>query len=186
MNVLVRLTARPSRLAVCWFVSVAAVLLLAAAGARLLVRNFDESGPGFLAVAFLTSTVLLVAVSVTLAIADRAAAREKQRALRFALGGSLAAAIMFLAVQGLALVELLRRMTPDDTPGSPRTVVFVAVALHALHGIAALCWLVYVTLRGLAGGYDHEYRFGLTACGWCWHALGVVWIAILFTFATAM
>ena len=63
--------------------------------------------------------------------------------------------------------------------------VFVAVALHALHGIAALLWLVYVTLRGFAGDYDHEYRFGLTACGWCWHALGVVWIAILFTFATA-
>lgn len=185
MNVLVRLTRRPSRLAVCWFVSVALVLLLAGLASRLLVRHVHPGEAGFLAGAFAVSSVLLVAVSAALAIADRSAAREKQNSLQPALAGSLAAAILFLAVQGLALTELLRRMTPEDTTGSPRTVVFVAVALHALHGIAALLWLVYVTLRGFAGDYDHEYRFGLTACGWCWHALGVVWIAILFTFATA-
>ena len=89
----------------------------------------------------------------------------------------------------------LPRLIGESAPGNDHalswavsvfiTVVFVAVALHALHGIAALLWLVYATLRGFAGDYDHEYRFGLTACGWCWHALGVVWIAILFTFATA-
>lgn len=186
MNALTQLTARRSRLAVGWFLSTAAALALAGLCSLLLGQTVGETGPRVLSAAFLTSTALLAVVSWQLVRAEHCAVREKQPALRVALGVSLAAAILFLAVQGVALSLLLAQRVPVDDAIGPRAFVFVVVALHALHATGAVFWLVYVTLRGLAGGYDHEYRFGLTACGWCWHALGVAWFAVLFAFAIAM
>jgi heme/copper-type cytochrome/quinol oxidase subunit 3 len=179
------MTARPSRLALGWFATTAAVLAAAAVCAAALETAVGPPGPRALPVVFLASTALLAVVSGALARAERSAKREKQPQVRANLVLALTAAALFLAVQATALTGLLRQMTPDDSAIGPRAFVFVAAALHALHVSAALLWLVYVTLRGFAGAYDHEYRFGLTACAWCWHALGAVWLAILAAFATA-
>jgi len=186
MNALSRMTARPSRFALGWFVATTFVLAAAGFCGLAIAAILGVPGPRSLPAAFLVSTLLLVLVSGGLAKAEEDAKREKQAQLRRNLVLALGAAVLFLAVQTIALSGLLRQMTPADAAIGPRTFVFVAAALHALHAAAALFWLVSVTLRGLAGRYDHEYRFGLTACGWCWHALGIVWLAILAAFATAV
>jgi heme/copper-type cytochrome/quinol oxidase subunit 3 len=54
-----------------------------------------------------------------------------------------------------------------------------AAAMHALHVIVALLILTYVTLRALSDRYDHEYSFGIAACSWVWHFLGIMWVFIL-------
>ncbi len=178
MSVLSRMTDRPSRMAVGWFLAAAAASAVAALAAAGIVTTFGFPGPTALPAAFLVSTGLLAAVSGALARADAAAQREKQSRLRRSLAVALAAAILFLSVQAVALAGLLREADPSEGAG-PAAFVFVFAALHALHAAAAVFWLVYVALRGFAGRYDHEYRFGLTACGWCWHALGAVWLVIL-------
>ena len=58
--------------------------------------------------------------------------------------------------------------------------LFVVATLHALHVLTGFFWLLLTTLRAYAGRYDHEYHFGLTACGWYWHGLFIIWIVILF------
>lgn len=186
MNSLTRLTARPSRLALSWLVATVAVVAVAGATCLVLSTLVDGGGRRALSVAFLTSTALLVVISWQLFRAEQYALHERQRSLHRALGVSLAAAILFLALQAAALSELLRSLLPDNSAIDPAAIVFVGVALHALHATAAVFGLVYVTLRGLAGGYDHEYRFGLTTCGWFWHALGVIWLAVLFAFTVAL
>lgn len=128
---------------------------------------------------FLLSTALLVVVSVGLAKSERLAKRERQVKLRRALLVCLAAALAFLVVQALALDGLVGEIEPKDSAMGPTAFVFVAVALHALHATAAVLWLIYITLRGFAGRYDHESRLGLILCAWCWHAMGVVWVVIL-------
>jgi heme/copper-type cytochrome/quinol oxidase subunit 3 len=45
--------------------------------------------------------------------------------------------------------------------------------------------LLWVTLSAFADRYDHEYCWGVSFAAWCWHVLGVVWLAILFVFAMA-
>ncbi|HEX6985479.1 MAG TPA: cytochrome c oxidase subunit 3 [Planctomycetaceae bacterium] len=186
MTALSRMTSRPSRFALGWFLASVAVAAAAGLCGRLLAAAVGDPRPSLLPAVFLASTALLAVVSGALARAEVYAKREKQPRLRAAIAAALAAAALFLAVQGTALWGLLGQMMPDDTAIGPRAFVFVAVALHALHAAAALLWLVYVALRGFAGGYDHEYRFGLTACGWCWHLLGIVWLAILTVFLAAV
>ena len=186
MDTLSRMTSRPSRFAVGWFVATGVVLALAGSCGLGLVALLGPPGPRGLPAAFVVSTLSLAGVSGGLAKAEGFAKREKQSKIRGCLVSSLAAAVLFLAVQGTALSGLLRQMTPADAAIGPRAFVFVATALHALHVAAAMFWLVYVALRGFEGWYDHECRFGLTACGWCWHALGVVWLAILAAFVAAV
>ena len=63
---------------------------------------------------------------------------------------------------------------------------FVFVALHAMHFVVALWFLTFVTLKARYERYDHEYYWGVTVCTWFWHALGLVWLAILAVFAVAI
>ena len=61
MNALTRLTSRPSRFAVGWFVAAAAVLGAAGLLGSLLLAAVGTPGPDALPAAFLTSTLLLAA-----------------------------------------------------------------------------------------------------------------------------
>ena len=182
MNALSRMAARPSRLAVGWFVATSLVVGCAGLCSLLLATALGKPSPAVLPLAFLVSTLMLAGVSAGLFEAERSARHEKQPRLRTMLAASLAAAVLFLAVQSVALTALVAGLSPTEAPLGPTAWLFVAVALHALHVAAGVGWLTYATLRGLAGHYDHEYRLGLAACGWCWHALGVVWLVILASF----
>ncbi|MBA3311847.1 MAG: cytochrome c oxidase subunit 3 [Planctomycetaceae bacterium] len=173
------MTSRPSRFMLGWIGVTIAVVAIAGTVGLAVTSLFGMPGRRDLPVAFLASTALLVVVSAGLAKAEGYAKRERQAKLRRALLTSLAAALAFLVVQALALTGLVREIAPTESATEPTAFVFAAVALHALHVAAAALWLIYVTLRGFAGSYDHECRFGLTACAFCWHALGVVWVVIL-------
>ena len=154
---------------------VAAVLAAGASVAAIIGIPGRRELPGL----FLLSTALLVVVSVGLAKSEEFAKRERQAKLHHALLVCLAAALAFLVVQALALNGLVQEIAPKESAVGPAAFIFAAIALHALHVAAGVLWLIYVTLRGFAGSYDHESRLGLTLCAWCWHALGVVWIVIL-------
>ncbi|HEX6985289.1 MAG TPA: cytochrome c oxidase subunit 3 [Planctomycetaceae bacterium] len=69
-------------------------------------------------------------------------------------------------------------------PRPPRLegLVFVLILLHALHFIAGMVGLTVVTVRGLAGRYDHEYHGGVRLCAVYWRFLDVVWIALFGAF----
>jgi cytochrome c oxidase subunit 3 len=186
MNALAKMTSRPSRFMLGWVGATAAIAALAGSAELLTVAIVGTPGRRTLPIAFLFSTLLLASVSGGLAKAEHFARREKQAKLRRVLIASLAAALVFLVVQSLALMGLVDEITPQEAALEPTAFVFVAVALHALHVAAAVLWLIYVTLRGFAGKYDHECRLGLTLCAWCWHALGVVWVVILMVFLAAV
>jgi cytochrome c oxidase subunit III len=47
-------------------------------------------------------------------------------------------------------------------------------------------FLVFVTVQGFADRYDHEYYWGVLVCACFWHALGIVWLAILFVLVIAV
>lgn len=138
-------------------------------------------------IAFHFSTAWLIAVSVALHGAWSSVRIEKQLKFRRWLQLAVVAATLFIGVQtfGLAnFVESLPRDSYHSSTGSG-AFVFVFALLHALHvGVASL-FLAWVTASAFADRYDHEYCWGVTFCAFFWHALGVVWLAILATFAIA-
>ena len=93
---------------------------------------------------------------------------------------------LFLGVQSFGLWTLMPHdRTAQTAQAGVTTFVLMLAALHALHFVVAVLFLSYVTVQALADRYDHEYHWGVTVCAWFWHALGVVWLAILLIFAIA-
>ena len=130
--------------------------------------------------AFAVSTVLLAAGSVAMIKAVAAVRREKQRELRQWLLTALGAGTCFMGVQGYGLWALLpaERTTADASLGATPLVLMFA-GMHALHLSVAVLFLAFVTARAQADRYDHEYYWGVSVCGWFWHALGIAWLFVL-------
>lgn len=109
---------------------------------------------------------------------------ERQPEFRRALIGALICAAAFVGVQTWGLREFLASASNvHETQTSVHGFVFLFAALHAMHFLVAQAVLLWVTLCAFADRYDHEYFWGVVFAAWCWHALGVVWLAILCVFA---
>lgn len=134
---------------------------------------------------FAPSTLALLLGSVALSRAMGFVRREKQAAFRQALWTALGAGTIFVALQGASLNWLIGRQTPDDVATGAAAFIVIAAALHALHFVVAILFLVYVVVNAAFDRYDHEYSFGVTVCAWFWHALGMAWIAVLVVIAIA-
>lgn len=119
--------------------------------------------------------------------AIQAVRRERQAQFRKRLLFALLAGVGFVAVQAFGLWGWLQMQarTAEAASTGPEAFVFVLAVLHGLHVSLAIMLLTYVYLKSLADRYDHEYYWGATFCAWFWHALGIVWAAIVFVFLIA-
>jgi cytochrome c oxidase subunit III len=165
------------------FFFVSALLLGLAGGLfALLLRVVPlamNRGPTQFPRAFVASTLLLMAGSFALSRAHGFVRRERQRSFRLSLVAGLIAGMLFVGVQTYALACLIRQQPPDEVQTGAGAFVAVMAALHAMHFVVALLCLVFVTVQAYADRYDHEYYWGVTVCTWFWHALGIVWLAVL-------
>ncbi len=171
-----------SEFAVRFAVVSALLLLLAGLLAAMLLQFFPVPHKGAstqFPPAFLASTGLLLIGSASLSRACGFVRHERQRPFRQHLLLSLAAGTLFVTTQTYALTWLIRQQSAADAQVGVVPFVAVMAALHALHFIIALMFLVFVTVRAFADRYDHEYYWGVTICAWFWHILGIVWLVVL-------
>lgn len=177
-----------SEFAVRFAVVSALLLVLAVALAAVLLRIFPVSSQASstqFPPAFLASTVLLLVGSAALSRARRFVRRERQVPFRRNLLIGLAAGTLFVTSQTYALTWLIRQQPPEEVPVGAGAFVAVLAALHAMHFVVALMFLVFITVQAFADRYDHEYFWGVTICAWFWHILGIVWLAVLGVVAIA-
>jgi cytochrome c oxidase subunit III len=145
------------------------------------------SGAFIVPAAFGFSTAFLLLCSVALGRAQTFVQRERQRPFRRSLLWALVFGTAFVGVQVFGLWCIVHNLQPDRNAGEaelgPTAGVLGAAALHCLHVTVALMVLAYVTLQAFSDRYDHEYSFGVTACTWFWHILGILWVFILGAYA---
>lgn len=139
-----------------------------------------------LPLAFGISTVFLAVGSWYLERAHAFVKRERQPEFRRALLLSLGFASGFVAVQGYGLWAIDKGVrNPEASQLGVHGFVIMLTALHGMHFIVAQSILLWVTLSAFADRYDHEYFWGVTFAKWFWHALGIIWVGILFVFTMA-
>lgn len=129
--------------------------------------------------AFGISTTLLLIGSLSLHRALGAVRAEKASRFRESLVWALVAGTLFVGIQIYGLWCLIQRQQPADASTGVNAFVVCLAALHGLHFVLALMCLAYVSVKGFAARYDHEYYWGVQVCAWFWHVLGLVWLAIL-------
>lgn len=111
---------------------------------------------------------------------------ERQVDFRRSLLLALALAVLFVGVQSYGLWGFMHSTKDYQNPQmNTHGFVFMFAALHAMHFLVAQSMLLWVTLAAYCDRYDHEYYFGVTFAAWFWHALGIVWVAILCVFSIA-
>lgn len=179
---------RRSDFALRFFAISASLLFVALSLSSLLLKlspTDDRREPTQFPVAFAASTMLLFCGSAALSRAVGFVKRERQRPFRRSLMWALLAGTLFVGFQTFALSQLIHQQPAEDVPTGVGAFVAVVTALHAMHFVVALLCLVYVTVQAFADRYDHEYYWGVIVCTWFWHALGIIWCAILAVMAIA-
>jgi cytochrome c oxidase subunit 3 len=186
-NTLNHFLQRRSNLALCFFLVSTTTLSVSMGGAWLMIRASSFASPQsqfMFPPAFAVSTVLLVLGSALLQTASYHVRCERQRLFRRRMLQSLGVGIAFVVfqTQGLACLLPQKKAVYETGLGDG---AFAFALMHGVHFIVALFFVVFVFLQGLAGRYDHEYSRGVTFCAWFWHALGIVWLAIVAGFVIA-
>lgn len=129
------------------------------------------------------STLSLLTTSFMLHRSLAAVRREKQSDLRRWLLTAFALGCVFLSLQTVSVLELLRlHWIGLERSMTLYGIVMVLVGLHAAHVLGGLVALSVVTVRGFQYRYDHECYRGLRICVIYWHFLDVVWLVMLATF----
>jgi cytochrome c oxidase subunit 3 len=136
--------------------------------------------------AFAFSTAFLAVGSGCLVRALRLVRQERQPEFRRTLLCALFFAALFVSVQAFGIWAINKgTQSARDAQLGIHAFVIMLTGLHGMHFIVAQSVLLWVTLSAFADRYDHEYYWGVTFASWCWHVLGIVWLAILFVFTMA-
>lgn len=134
---------------------------------------------------FWLTSALLVAGSWCLHRAVGYVKREKQREFRRLLFGALVLGVLFVGLQACGLKLMISHQQVGEAQTGSNAFLTVLSGLHAMHFTVALWWLLWVLLCAAEDRYDHEYYWGVSACGWFWHVLGIVWGVVLAVFLIA-
>lgn len=120
------------------------------------------------------STALLLASSVTMALAVRAVRKGDSQSLRKFLTATLSLGMGFLISQLFAWEQLWQAgLFAQSNPFSG--LFYVMTALHALHLIGGLIWLFYV--RRAAAVFTAKKHLAVDLCSVYWHFMDIVWLA---------
>ncbi len=139
------------------------------------------------------NTAVLIASSLTMALAVHSAQLSRKKALIFFLVVTIMLGSVFL---GIKVIEYADKFHERHVPGAnflfeegadPThaeiffSLYFCMTGLHALHmivGVGLLSWLTFYSWKGL---YSAGYYSPVENCGLYWHFVDIVWI-FLFPF----
>ena len=146
-------------------------------------RRNDPQSLTKLPPAFLVSTGCLLVISVLVHWSTRMIRRERRNATATLLGISSLFAVIFMAIQFVAMIQMLN--SPDMFHGTGKGVIGMLVVLailHALHVLGGVIYLGIVACRAWDGRYDHERHWPVDFAAQYWHFLDAVWLCMLAAF----
>lgn len=136
---------------------------------------------------FIASTMLLIAVSLSLHYAVIAARFDQtQQVLRLSIL-AMVFAMIFFAVQSEGMYVLMNRsLAASSASFSVYPLTFVLAFVHAMHVVGGVVSLVSVIANASRKAYDHERHFGLEFCALYWHFLDLVWVVMMIGFGISV
>jgi cytochrome c oxidase subunit III len=165
-----------------WLFLASVGMLFAAWTSAYIVRRAEGNWMYFdLPFIFWINSAIILASSVTMIIAYRAAKRDNIPALKLYLILTTALGIAFLIGQVMAAGELVK-ISAYFAGGNPSSsFVYVLAGVHALHIVSAVIFLL-VTLRSAYKFRIHSKNMAqMEMCATYWHFLGALWL-YLFVF----
>jgi cytochrome c oxidase subunit 3 len=124
----------------------------------------------------LYSTIVILVSSITLFLGSRAAkALDKDKQRRF-LWITLALGLAFLGLQVYALNTLIKMGVYFINPNAAQSFIYVFIAAHFVHIIAALLLLINTIRRSYQNIPQVKNLYNMEMTAIFWHFLDIVWI----------
>ncbi len=133
------------------------------------------------------NTVVLIASSLTMALAVRAAQLGQRKNLVAFLAATLGLGLVFLVVKVFEYHhKYVERLIPGpnfvfEGPHAAQVQMmfcfyFAMTGMHALHMVVGVGLLVYFIAKARAGRYTAQYYWPVEVMGLYWHFVDIVWI----------
>jgi heme/copper-type cytochrome/quinol oxidase subunit 3 len=127
-------------------------------------------------------TALLLGSSVTMMKAHAAAKNASSQQFRFCMLVTVAAGVLFLALQGYEWRHLHQAgMTLTSNPwGAPLfgATFYTLTGFHGLHVLAGIVYLSLILLGGIRKTDLSEHHGYVEIAGLYWHFVDIVWIFV--------
>ena len=124
----------------------------------------------------LYSTIVIFVSSITLFFGSRAAkSLDKDKQRRF-LWITLALGLVFLGLQVYALSTLIKMGVYFINPNAAQSFIYVFIAAHFVHIIAALLLLINTIRRSYQNIPQVKNLYNMEMTAIFWHFLDIVWI----------
>ena len=135
--------------------------------------------------AFYYSTVILLASSLTIFLALKAAKKDQQQSLKTWLIITLGLGFAFIFSQFLGYDQLVKEsvfFTGGNVAGS---FFYVITGLHVAHLIGGILALIITAGKSILEKYNSRNLLGIQLCATYWHFLDFLWL-YLFVFLVAL
>jgi cytochrome c oxidase subunit III len=124
------------------------------------------------------STAVILAASVVVHKAVKAAQHDDERGLVKYLWATMAVGLLFLLLQAANWWEFWRAIRNMVLEGPYLGMFYVLTGLHAAHVIGGLIPLAVILPRAKAGRYSRNFHPGVRYAAIYWHFLDVVWCVL--------
>ena len=126
------------------------------------------------------NTFLLVASGFMYMRGEHLLAKEKPRSQTlFWMIASLVFGFIFLGIQVKEWYELIYHHGFTVQSGPMGTAFFMLTGFHGLHVIIGAIFITVITCRIYLGHFTPHKHFAMTAAGWYWHFVDIVWIGLV-------
>jgi heme/copper-type cytochrome/quinol oxidase subunit 3 len=120
------------------------------------------------------NTAVLLASSLTLALALRAVRADDRRGLTAWLGRTAILGSLFLLVQGFEWGRLVG-FGLTVSSGAYGATFYTLIGTHGAHVLGALTWLALVRGAAARGRYTARDHVGVATCAMYWHFVVALW-----------
>lgn len=141
--------------------------------------------PFYLPRSFVLTTIVLIAISISLHLAVGAIRRERRTDfVRYVIIAAILS-VAFFIVQAGGMSWMIQELERSAFDRSLYGFTFVLVLIHALHVVGGAAGITFILFGVSRGAYDHERHWPIRFCALYWHFLDIVWILMMASFALA-
>lgn len=176
----------PTPKIVLWVALASMIMIFAGLTSGYVVRQAEGNWMAFeVPLAFYVSTGILLASSLTMFLALRAAKKDDKQALKTWLIFTLGLGFAFVFSQFIGYNQLVKDgvfFTGGNVAGS---FFYVITGLHIAHLVGGILALLFTTGKAILEKYNSKNLLGIQLCATYWHFLDFLWL-YLFVFLVAI
>ncbi len=175
------LSMNPKKFAL-WLFMVSVMMLFGAWTSAYLVKRADAGWAEIiLPQRFLINTLIIIASSISLIVAYRAARKDNIALLKAGLVLTFLLGLAFVAGQIMGYGDLIRLNEYFTGGNVSHSFIYVLTGVHALHMVSGIIFLGVVLADAFRFRVHSKSMFRLELCSTYWHFLGGLWL-YLFVF----